>query len=364
MKITEIRATPFSIPLKSTLKFAHGSMTTTDHVLVEVVTDEGLVGVAEAPSRPFFYGELQKSIVAAIEDWFAPGLVGSHPTDIEGAWSRFAGIQHNNTAKGALDLALHDIVAQASNLSLTRLLGGVPAPVRVTYVCGFAKPEIMADEAASINAEHGISAFKLKAGMDRKSDATMLAAMRKCLPDALLYLDCNQALRAAEAVELLSVAADFGVAWAEEPCHIDDRIGRRHVAGAARVPVLGDESCRTPVEVAREVADGTIDLVSIKVARTGYRELTAHPRDLPPPTGYGRLVGSQGDSGIGVAAGAHFCAAFAETRAQPAELSFHLNLANDLLSEPWQISDGMLEMPDRPGLGIGIDRGRLSRLRS
>ena len=363
MKITEIRATPFSIPLKSTLKFAHGSMTTTDHVLVEVVTDEGLVGVAEAPSRPFFYGELQKSIVAAIEDWFAPGLVGSHPTDIEGAWSRFAGIQHNNTAKGALDLALHDIVAQASNLSLTRLLGGVPAPVRVTYVCGFAKPEIMADEAASINAEHGISAFKLKAGMDRKSDATMLAAMRKCLPDALLYLDCNQALRAAEAVELLSVAADFGVAWAEEPCHVDDRIGRRHVAGAARVPVLGDESCRTPAEVAREVADGTIDLVSIKVARTGYRD-SRRILGLAAANRVRALVGSQGDSGIGVAAGAHFCAAFAETRAQPAELSFHLNLADDLLSEPLQISDGMLEMPDRPGLGISIDRGRLSRLRS
>jgi L-Ala-D/L-Glu epimerase / N-acetyl-D-glutamate racemase len=362
MKISEIRCTPFSIPLKTPIKFARGTLATTDHVLVEIRTDAGLVGIAEAPSRPFFYGESQKSIVAAIEDWFAPALVGTDPVDIEGAWARFGSVEHNNTAKGALDLALHDVVGQAAGLSLVRLLGGTEAPVRVTYVCGFGKPEAMADEAASINAEQGISAFKLKAGLDPKSDAAMFEALRACLPDALLYIDCNQGLRASEAIRLLSIAADFGVAWAEEPCHVDDRIGRKGVAASRRLPILGDESCRTPAEVAREISDGTIDLVSIKVARTGYRN-SRRILGLATANRVRPLVGSQGDSGIGVAAGAHFCAAFGETRAVPAELSFHLNLADDLLVEPLGIKDGYLTLPDRPGLGVSVDPDRLKRLR-
>ena len=66
MKITAISTVPFSLPLRRAIGFAHGSMASTEHVLVEVHTDDGLVGRAEAPSRAYLYGESQASMVEAV----------------------------------------------------------------------------------------------------------------------------------------------------------------------------------------------------------------------------------------------------------------------------------------------------------
>jgi L-Ala-D/L-Glu epimerase / N-acetyl-D-glutamate racemase len=62
VKITAIEAIPFEIPFRRPFAFASGVATVADHVLVSVRTDEGIVGYAEAPPRPYTYGESQVSI--------------------------------------------------------------------------------------------------------------------------------------------------------------------------------------------------------------------------------------------------------------------------------------------------------------
>lgn len=363
MKITAVRTTPFTLPLARSIGFAHGAMADTRHVLVEVETDEGVTGIAEAISRPYFYGESQRSIVAAIEEWFAPMLVGRDPFDTAGLWPLLDKVRHNNTAKGALDIAFHDIKGKALGLPCHRLLGGGDGRARVTYVCGFSSPGEMAEEALRIRHTYGINAFKLKAGVAKDKDAATLKRMREALPDATLYVDCNEAFDRHDALAMLALCADFGVAWAEEPCPREDRAAREAVGARGAIPVLGDESCRSLDEVWREIRDGTVRMVSIKVARTGYgrsRDITG----LCAATSVLPMVGSQGDSGIGVLAGGHFCTANPTARSLPAELSFHLNLAGNVLAEPPLIKDGLLHLPDTPGLGAVIDRSALDRFRT
>jgi L-alanine-DL-glutamate epimerase-like enolase superfamily enzyme len=361
MKITAIRTTPFRIKLAKPLGFAHGAMTDTSHVLVEIDTDEGLTGIAEAPSRPFFYGESQRSIVSAIQEWFAPVLIGTDPFDTGSLWRRLDKVEHNLTAKGAIDIALHDIIGKALGVSCRRLLGGATDEVRVTYVCGYSSPQEMAAEAVRMNETHGIDSFKIKIGVKQDRDAETLRLIREALPEATLYVDGNESFDRQGGMAMLEMCARHRVAWAEEPCHHDDRAARPLVGRGGAVPILGDESCRTPQEVAREIADGAIHMVSIKVARTGF----ARSRDilgLCRANAIRPMVGSQGDSGLGVVAGGQFCAAFEETRSLPAELSFHLNLADELLVAAPRIAGGRLRLPDGPGLGVEIDRARLARL--
>jgi len=362
MKITGIRTTPFTVPLRKRIGFAHGALTETRHVLVEVQTDEGITGLGEAPSRPFFYGESQRSIVAAIEDWFAPALIGTDPFATARLWPEFDKVEHNNTAKGAIDIALHDIIGQVTGQSCARLMGAAADAVRVTYVCGYSSPEEMADEAVAVHEAHGIDAFKIKVGVAHDRDAETLRRMRAALPDALLYVDANEGFDRHGALVLLRLCAEHGIAWAEEPCRRTDRAGRRIVGATGAVPILGDESCRTPDEVAMEIANGAIHLASIKVARTGFLR-SRDIQGLCLAHGVRPMIGSQGDSGVGVIAGAQFCAAHAATAGLPAELSFHLNLADDLLAEPLVIRNGRLRLPEGPGLGLRIDRDRLARLR-
>ncbi len=362
MKITKIICTPFTLPMRAQLAFASGQMSSTEHVLVEIHTSEGLVGTAEAPSRAYVYGESQRSMVAAVEQWFAPSLLGLDPMAIEGAAQVMGRIAHNYTIKGAIDLALHDLIGQILGVPCHRLLGGYARDAHVTYVCGHGSPQAMAEEALSMQASHGITSFKLKVGLDSKQDAEMIRVMRQALPDAVLYLDGNEAFTGSQALRLLRVAEECTIAWVEEPCDVDDRAGRQHVARSSGVPILGDESCRSCEEVAREIADRTIHMVSIKLARTGYRSartilgMAVASRIQP-------MVGSQGDSGVGVLAALHFCVAHAATQALPAELSFFLNLGGDLLAEPLEIKNGRLAVSEASGLGIVIDRDKLAHYR-
>lgn len=90
MKIERIEAIPYAIPYTHPLKFASGEVATADHVLIRVYTDDGVVGIADAPPRPYTYGETQESIVAIIDNVFAPPT-GGHGGDGPGTDPRRTG---------------------------------------------------------------------------------------------------------------------------------------------------------------------------------------------------------------------------------------------------------------------------------
>jgi L-alanine-DL-glutamate epimerase-like enolase superfamily enzyme len=59
VKITAVEAIPYAIPYRRPLHFASGEVHAAQHILVRVHTDDGVVGTADAPPRPFTYGETQ-----------------------------------------------------------------------------------------------------------------------------------------------------------------------------------------------------------------------------------------------------------------------------------------------------------------
>lgn len=83
MKIVAIEAIPFAVPYRKPLRFASGEVHTAEHVLVRVHAEDGVVGTAEAPPRPYTYGETQASIRTVIDTVFAPELVGLSVFDRE-----------------------------------------------------------------------------------------------------------------------------------------------------------------------------------------------------------------------------------------------------------------------------------------
>jgi len=362
MRIVAVDCIPFSLPLASPVSFAGGRLAVTEHVLVRVRTDDGLEGIAEAPSRPFFYGESQLGMVDAVNRWFAPQLIGTDPFAIERAWAAFAAVEHNNTVKGALDIALHDLMGRALGVPCHRLLGGWTDSVRVTHICGLAAPQAMAEEALAVRERYGIDCFKLKVGVEPGRDAEMLRVLRRALPECLLYVDGNSGLSGPDAVRVLALGHEIGLVWAEEPVHRDDRIGRAMVARQVRVPIMGDESCRTPEETARELDDGFVQVVGVKTARTGFRRT----RDIVAHCEARRVrnvVASQGDSTLGAVAALHFACAHRNAAQQPAELAFHLSIGAGLLESMPEIRGGRMAAPQAPGLGVSLDAAALERHR-
>ena len=364
MKILKIEAIPFNIPFKATAHFRLPGKVSKfcDHVLVKIHTDEGIVGMAEAPPRPRLYGETQKSIVAAIEEKLTPSLIGLNPFDLEKIHHQMDYLKQNLAAKAAIDIALHDVMGQKIGLPIYRFLGGWnEGKVPVAWMMGLKKPEEMAQEAAGFYRD-GIKTFKIKAGMDPQQDVINFRAIREAVGnEATLYIDANQWYQPVDAIRAIRGMEPYGIAWAEEPVPITAGERRLRVAQSISVPISGDESCFTPSMVAREIAAGVIGLVVIKVARTGYYQ-SRKIVHLCEQAGIPCLLGSQGDTGIGTIAAVHMAKAFKQIK-YPIENTYFLRLEDDLLKEPVRLKDGFIEISEKPGLGVEIDEEKLKRYR-
>lgn len=365
MKITSIEAIPFAIPYRKPVRFASGEVTVADHVLVRVHTDDGIVGVAEAPPRPYTYGETQASIVAVVRDVFAPALIGTDPMARERIRSVLARTVGNHTAKGAIDIAVWDAVGQALGQPVTALLGGHGTTMTVAHMVGFATPGEMVDEALEMRERHGITAFKVKVGRrPLRLDVDACRALREALgEDAELYVDANRGWTAEEALTAVHLLHDVGLTLLEEPCPNDDVLGRRRVVERSPVQVVGDESCARLAEVARNLIDGMCSVISVKTARTGFTE-SARIVGLCEGLGAETIVGNQVDGQLGTLASITFGAAYAATSARPGELSNFLGMADDLLAEPLQIVGGRLPARERPGTGAELDPDKVARYRT
>jgi L-alanine-DL-glutamate epimerase-like enolase superfamily enzyme len=363
MKITRVEAIPFSIPTRRPFGFSGGVVHAADHVLIRVHTDDGVLGQGEAAPRAVVYGETQASVVAIIRQWIEPAYLGLDPLRVEHLHARLRALAGNHTAKAAVDIAVHDIIGQVHGLSCSTLLGGFSDRLRVSHMLGFGTPEESAEEAARLRARYGIAAFKIKVGVGEEHDLATCAAVRAAVgPDALLYADANHGYRADDALRIVPRMAEWGIAWIEEPCGADDRLGRRRVAERIGVPVAGDESCRSLAEVTAEVTEGRCRMVSVKTARTGFF-VSGRIVAVCEALGATPVCGSQLEGSIGVLAQAAFGSAHEATAAFPAELTGFLAYADDIVTESPAIHNGELVVSGRSGLGLTIDEDKLTRYR-
>ncbi|WNV77069.1 enolase C-terminal domain-like protein [Geodermatophilus sp. DSM 44513] len=364
MKIVRVEAIPFAIPYRKPLRFASGEVHVADHVLVRVHTDDGVVGIAEAPPRPYTYGETQASIVAVVEQLFAPALTGLTLLERETARARTERTVGNPAAKAAVDMAVWDALGRTLDLPVTQLLGGWTDRMRVSHMVGFAPDAEMVAEAERVRDRHGITTFKVKVGRRPVDlDVGACRALRAALgPGVELYVDGNRGWTPSEAARALQAMADLDLTLAEELCPADDVLGRRWLTARTAVPTVADESATTPGEVTRELLGGSATAISIKTARSGF---STSQRILHQCEGLGAevVMGNQIDGQLGTACTVAFGAAHRSSSRRAGELSNFLDMSDDLLTEPLGISGGELVVRPGPGIGVEIDPDKLARYR-
>ncbi|HYZ29809.1 MAG TPA: mandelate racemase/muconate lactonizing enzyme family protein [Thermoleophilaceae bacterium] len=362
MRIERIEATPFAIPYKEEVTFATGALSAAEHVLLRVVTAEGAVGTAEVIPRPMIYGETVASVVGALDAVVRPLLCGHEVGPGRDLQRRLRNLVANNTLRGALDIALWDAAARLAGMSCWRMLGGDRArAIELTAILGLGHPAHVVDQADRLVHEHGFRSFKLKVGIDLARDVATCRALRERFPDALIYVDANHGFTPEQATWFGRRTEELDLAWIEEPVDGTAVAGRELAARQLALPVLGDESTPDLRSAARELIAGRSDMISVKVARTGFTE-SAQILALCEALGSGIVVGSQGDSELGTLAGLQFSALGEPARQFPAELSYFATVLDGrLLREPLEIRDGRIRIPDGPGLGVDIDDEELQR---
>ena len=364
MRITRIEAIPFAIPYKKPLRFASGEVHVAEQVLVRVHTDDGVVGVAEAPPRPFTYGETQAGVIAAIEQLFTPQLLGLTLLERQNVGARLARTVGNPAAKAAVDMAVWDALGRTLDVPVSQLLGGYTDRMRVSHMLGFDEPPAMVAEAERMRDTYGITTFKVKVGRTPyRLDTAVVRALREGLGEQVeLYVDGNRGWSPAESARAMHEMADLGLLFAEELCSADDVLGRRWLVRQCDVPFIADESAVTPADVTREILGGSATAVSIKTARTGFTH-SQRVHHLAEGLGVEVVMGNQIDGQLGSACSVAFGSAFRLTSRRAGELSNFLDMSDDLLTDPLEIRDGELAVPPGPGLGVHLDPDKLARYR-
>jgi L-alanine-DL-glutamate epimerase-like enolase superfamily enzyme len=362
LTIRSVEAIPVAIPLARPIKWARGEITTIDNVLIVVSLSDGTQGIADAPPRPTIYGETQQSIVTAIRKHFAPRVEGLNAFDIGTLWSAFDAIAWNPTVKAGIDMALHDAQGKALGISCAQLMGGKLQPLPVNWRLSLSDEKGMLAEAENQMARHGFKAFKVKCGLDRKQDVKILRGLRKLVGEAVeISIDCNQGYSSQDLLETAAYFEELDIALIEEPIPARDAGGKRFVAERMRVPISGDDSCMTPDDVLDQLKLGAIRSVVIKCARTGYtqsRQILALARSYYTPA----HNGTQADMHIGTASGGHFACTYKAVHAH--EISSFLDAQDHVAEQELSISDGLLYLPEGPGIGMTLDRAKLKRYRT
>jgi L-Ala-D/L-Glu epimerase len=350
--IAAISTTVFALPLEGELKWGKSSrLAEARHVLVEVTLSDGSQGVAEAPPRPTIYGETEHTIRAIVDRELTPRLLGKPAGAIGGV---LAAVKNNPTARGAIDMAVHDALAQSRGVSLADYLGSTQQRLPVSFILGIGDRDTVLAEAERVVAA-GVRVLKVKVGRAWDEDLARIRDLYGMFGARVrLYADANECLEPDEAARKLDHLRGLGLAYCEEPLPVELIRERALLRAGGHLPLIADDSTFTERDLVRELEMDTFDILNIKTPRTGYSEslrMLARAR----AAGKGVMVGSQAGSAIGVARAALFAALPGIDHAS--ELSFFLKLKQDIVERPLTLCDGFLALND--ALAVRIDRGLL-----
>jgi len=338
------------------------------HTLIAVHTDEGLTGVGSA-----FTSE---SLVKAALDVLRPMYTKENALEPERVseklhratfWlGRGGSITH--TISG-IDLALWDILGQATGQPTGRLLGGRWRD-RVTPYASLLmqEPAALSDTLASI-AERGFVAFKIGWGpfgrKDHSTDEAIISAARDSIgTDALLMVDAggsdgrwSQDLKwAKRTAEML---AAYGVHWFEEPLRPDALEDFVALRSSAPVRISGGEVFTRRQSFTPWVEKGALDIVQPDVTKVGGLSEQRRIGWLAEAHGV-RLIPHGWNTALGLAADLQLASALPDT--DLVEYIQGSPYIDDIVRDPWQLdADGMLAIPCTPGLGVSLDEDAVRR---
>ena len=358
MKIKSIRTRAVAAPMKRPLATSTGALTASSLLLVDLCTDSGIVG------RSYLFGIGQHNLkpIAALVEAMAQMLQGDAvaPCDIEKKLrARYTLLGVHNIvlfAMSGIDMAAWDVIGQAQELPLVRLLGGSarPIPAYNSKGLGIMPLKPLAKEAAELVKE-GFSAVKLRLG--RAYAADDLAALREVKkaigPRITLMVDFNQGLSVAEAVKRGRMIDDEGgVTWIEEPVRADDFAGNARIAREVATPIQIGENFMGPEQMAQALAAKACDYAMPDAQRiggvTGWMRAAA----------LAQAAGMEMSSHLFPEASCHLLAV-----TPTCHWLEYVDWADAILEEPLQLKDGHALIPQRPGLGMRWDEKAVKKYR-
>jgi muconate cycloisomerase len=361
MKITGIELTPLGLPFKVPYHWAGRCDFGAHVVLVEIETDEGVVGIGESTAGSPPDGVL--AILRSVTGHF----VGESPFDVERLLHRarcLGSFNHMpwfaNLTLAGLEMALWDVIGKVTGRPVYQLMGGA-CREQVDYF-GFLQGDT-ADELAqsaqdAVAAGYGVIYMKVGRGEER--DVTNVAAVRDVIGDRRLRLDANEAWDVAAAVRMIKRLSRFDPEFVEQPTPGHSIPALKQVKDAVDVAVAADQCVFTVADVYDVCRQRAADVIVLSVHEAGG--LLAFKKAAAVAEAAGIAICLHGQSVTGITDLAQHQVGLTVPNLTEGNQIMHQLIVEDILAAP-DITPraGKIGLIDRPGLGFELDREAVER---
>jgi len=380
MKIIDIKAYALQSPLDQRFAFSQGWVCKRSATLVEVITDDGLAGWGEAFNQGL---EPPQISATTIEHALRPLLIGSCPLDTEVLWHKMYHATRDYGRKGsvmaaisAVDIALWDIAGKAYGVPVYQLLGGAFRQRVQAYATGFYRlsgpgEAARLGEEALAHWEAGFTAMKVKLGFGIADDIHVMQVVRSALGDraVTLMVDTNHAYGVADALRLGRTLESLNLSWYEEPVAPEDYAGYREIRSALKIPIAGGENEHSLYGFRELLGQRCVDIVQPDIGSAGGFTACRHIIALAHAHGV-QVIPHVWGSAVSQAAALQLIAAIPVTHhalfaTEPIfeyDRSTH-PMRTGLVAEPLQQIGGWIDVPEKPGLAVEIDRKAIEHYR-
>lgn len=370
MKITDVEAIYLRLP-----QVKEQCDSGQDALIVKVHTDAGITGIGEVDSNPM-------AVKGAIEGPFshttASGLrqlvIGEDPFETEKIWHKMYRGNIYGGRRGAglhamsgIDIALWDIKGKALGLPVWKLLGGGFHRQIRPYASSLWGPTPAATrELAQRYLDRGFTAVKFgwdPMGQDEETDIALVREARKGLGDGPdLLVDAGLVWDAKTAIQRARAFEQHNIFWLEEPLLPDDYDGYRKLSEAVDVRIAAGEEESSRLSFVELMDRGKIDIVQVDLTRVGgFTEAMkvaslAVDRGLP-------VVNHGFTTYINVAAALHFLNSIPNSFILEFVAEEETTLRDEITKQRIVAKDGMLDIPQEPGLGVELNDEAIAKYR-
>jgi D-galactarolactone cycloisomerase len=342
--------------------------TTRTALMVKIETDSGLVGWGETGPISGAQG--------TIDDHLAPKLIGQNPLHYRRLWRSLWGANFGNgLAVGAVEMALNDLRGKVLGLPVADLFGGrlrdrVPVyGSTMNYVEG-EEPEDLYPRQAAARVKDGFKALKMRLGRYSVArEAKVARAVREAVgPDIRLMVDGNAAYTLRSAVQMGRVLDELNFEFFEEPLPQSPRYaGYEELRKKLPLPLAGGEAVDSRIAAKSLIDRRAVDIIQPDPALCGGIGEALFIAEMAALSGI-RCIPHCWGGAIAIAASVQLLALLPEPHwGFPSDtplLEFDLSenpWRTEIVKNPFQVIDGQITVPTKPGLGIEVNEGVIKK---
>lgn len=360
MKIKSIHVYYLNIPLTSPLTLFGEKLTKAKNFLIEVQTNDGIRGIGEGSPLQSITGETQESCIFLAQK-IKKRLLGMNCFAIEEISALLSKhTQTSSSVSAAFDMALYDILGKAHNLPLFRLLGGGKSSFETDITIGRDDPERMS-MAARIAVQKGYRTLKLKVGGSPELDIARVKAVRNTVGEKVtIRIDVNQRWSVKQAIDTIDKMGKYQIQLVEQPVAKEDIAGMKRIKKKTLIPIMADESLFSPSDAIDLIKNDTCDFFNIKLMKSGGLNRSLKIMNIAEAANINCMVGCILESRLGLTAASHLVAS--QSRSIIADLDSNMLHAVDPVIGGITFKKNIITIPEKPGLGVEVDRRFISRV--